>query len=73
MVTSRITHKNYEPSECVFISNPAQCYKYFQLLGTEFFMDILYSGEKRENSLVFVWKRCPETAKAKRLWDNHEI
>ena len=70
---STITHKNYEPSECVFISNPTQCYKYFQLLGTDLFMDILYSGEKRENSLVFVWKRCPETAHAKRLWDNHEI
>lgn len=73
MITSKITNKSYDPSECVYISNPIQCFKYFQLLGTNFFMDILYASEKKENSLVFVWKKCPETANAKRLWDNHEI
>ena len=73
MTISKITNKAYEPSECVFISNPTQCFKYFQLLGTEFFVDILYDGGKRENSLVFVWKRCPETAKAKQMWDNHTL
>ena len=73
MITSKITGKSYEPSEAIFLTNPLQCQRYLKLLGSEHFLDILYTSEKREDSLVFVWKRCPETAKAKRLWDNHEI
>lgn len=74
MITSKITGKQYEPgNDCIYITNPTQCQKYFNYLGTEFFLDILYASEKKENALVFVWKRCPETAQAKRLWDNHEI
>jgi hypothetical protein len=73
MITSKITGKRYEPSEAIFLTNPLQCQRYLKLLGSEHFLDILYTSEKREDSLVFVWRRCPETAKAKRLWDNHEI
>ena len=73
MIHSNITGRSYEPSECINITNPIQCQKYFNYLGTEFFLDILYASEKKENALVFVWKRCPATAQAKRLWDNHEI
>ena len=70
---SRITGKTYNPSECVYISNPTQCAKYCKLLGTELLMDIVLSSEKREDALVFVWKKCSETREAKRLWDNREI
>ncbi len=73
MITSKITGKSYEPSDAIFLTNPLQCQRYLKFLGSEYFLDILYTSEKREDSLVFVWKRCPETAKAKRLWDNHEI
>lgn len=73
MITSKITGKSYEPSDAIFLTNPLQCQRYLKLLGSEHFLDILYTSEKREDSLVFVWKRCSETAKAKRLWDNHEI
>lgn len=74
MITSKITGRQYEPgNDCIYITNPTQCQKYFKYLGTEFFLDILYASNKKEDALVFVWKRCPETAKAKRLWDNHEI
>ena len=34
---------------------------------------MVFTSEKREDALVFVWKRCPETKKAKQLWDNHEL
>lgn len=71
--TSAITGRSYDPSECVFITNPIQCQKYFKYLGTELFVDILYDSAKKEDALVFVWRRCPETAQAKRLWDNYEI
>lgn len=74
MITSGITGKKYTPgSDCVYITNPTQCQKYLKYLGTEFFLDILYTSEKKEDALVFVWKRCPETARAKKLWDSHEI
>lgn len=71
MITSKITGKTYEPSEGIYISNPIQCQKYFKHLGEEFFLDILYTSYKKEDSLVFVWKKCPETKEAKRLWDQH--
>lgn len=73
MITSKLTGKQYDPTECVFLSNPTQCAKYCKLLGTEFLMDIIVSDERRADALVFVWKKTPETREAKRLWDAREI
>ena len=73
MKISQITGRSYEPSECVYITNPVQCQRYFKFLGSDFFLDILYTSDKKEDALVFVWKRCPETARAKLLWDQHEL
>lgn len=73
MITSKITGKQYEPSDAVYLTNPLQCQRYFKLLGDALFLDILFTSEKREDALVFVWKRCPETREAKIKWDNHEI
>jgi len=69
MITSKVTHKTYDPAECVFLSNPVQCHKYFELLGSDLFVDILWASEKRPDALVYVWRKCAETAKAKELWD----
>ena len=71
MTTSKITGKTYDSTECVYLTNPVQCQKYLKYLGEEFFLDILYTSHKREDALVFVWKRCPETKKAKQMWDQH--
>jgi hypothetical protein len=73
MTTSKITGRSYEPSECVYITNPVQCQRYFKFLGSDFFLDILYTSDKKEDALVFVWQRCPETKRAKLLWDQHEL
>lgn len=73
MIISKITGKAYEPSEAVYLTNPVQCQRYFKFLGDEPFLDILFTSEKREDALVFVWKRCPETREAKIKWDNHEL
>ena len=73
MIKSKITGKIYEPSDCVYLTNPVQCQKYLKHLGEDFFLDILYTSHKKEDALVFVWQKCPETKEAKRLWDNHEI
>lgn len=73
MITSKVTHKTYDPSDAIFITNTTQCQKYFKYLGTDLFLDILYTSEKKEDALVYVWKKCPETARAKQLWDRHEL
>ena len=73
MKISKITGKQYSENDAVFLTNPIQCQRYFKYLGDEYFLDILYTSEKREDALVFVWKRCPETREAKKKWDNHEL
>ena len=74
MTTSMLTGKTYDESEALYMTNPRQNQAYAKYLGGwEYFLDMLFTSEKKEDALVFVWKRCPETAKAKRLWDNHEI
>lgn len=69
MITSKITGKMYDPSEAVYLTNPIQCQRYFKFLGSEQFLDILFTSEKREDALVFVWKKCPATREAKLKWD----
>lgn len=73
MVKSMITGKEYEESNCIYISNMLQCQKYLSYLGPEYLLDILYTGTKRKDSLVFVFKKCSETKEAKELWDDHKL
>lgn len=73
LVKSRITGKEYSEADCIYITNILQCQKYLSFLGPEYLLDILYTGTRRNDSLVFVFKKCPETRKAKELWDNHEL
>ena len=73
MVKSKITGKEYYEDNAVYLTNMLQAQKYLNYLGPEYLLDILYTGTYRKDSLVFVFKRCPETRKAKELWDNHEL
>ena len=73
MLKSMITGKEYVESDAIYIVNLLQAQRYLSYLGPEYLLDILYTGTKRKDSLVFVFKRCPETRKAKELWDNHEL
>ena len=74
MKTSKLTGKTYDESQAVYMTNPKQNQAYAKYLGGwEHFLDMLFTSEKREDALVFVWEKCPETAMAKRLWDNHAI
>ena len=73
MVKSPITGKVYDALDCIHIPNMLQAQRYLSYLGPEYLLDILYTGTKRKDSLVFVFKKCPETRKAKELWDNHEL
>ena len=73
LVKSKITGREYSESDCIYVSNMLQCQKYLSFLGPEYLLDILYTGTYRRDSLVFVFKKCPETRKAKELWDAHEL
>ena len=43
MITSRITHKSYNPESCVYISNMLQAKKYLETLGGDILVDDLLS------------------------------
>lgn len=73
MIKSKITGREYYETDCVYVTNMLQCQRYLSFLGSEYLLDILYTGTKKKDSLVFVFKKCPETRKAKELWDNHEL
>lgn len=73
MVKSMITGREYDESNCVYITNVLQAQKYMSFLGPQYLLDILYTGTYRKDSLVFVFERCAETRKAKELWDAHEL
>lgn len=73
MVKSPITGKVYDNASCIYISNMLQAKRYLSYLGPDYLLDVLYTGTKREDCMVFVFKKCPETRKAKELWDNHEL
>ena len=73
MITSEVTHKNYEPGNCVFISNVLQAQRYLEYLGADYLMDIIWNSEVKEKCIIFVFPRCPETKRAKELWDRHEL
>ena len=73
MVKSPITQKIYDSANCIYITNILQAKRYLSYLGPEYLLDIKYMDTHREDCLVFVFKKCPETRKAKELWDNHEL
>ena len=72
MKTSQLTGKQYDPSDAVYITNPRQNWAYANYFGNwDYFLDMLFTSEKKDDALVFVWKKCPETREAKQKWDNH--
>ena len=73
LVKSKITGQEYNETDCVYVTNMLQCQRYLSFLGPEYLLDILYTGTYRKDSLVFVFKKCAETRKAKELWDKHEL
>ena len=73
LVKSRITGQEYNETDCIYVTNVLQTARYLSFLGPEYLLDILYTGTYRKDSLVFVFKKCAETRKAKELWDKHEL
>lgn len=72
MKTSQLTGKTYDPSDAIYMTNPRQNQAYAKYFGGwDHFLDMLFTSDKKEDALVFVWKRCEATKQAKLLWDQH--
>ena len=72
MKTSMLTGKCYDETSALYMTNPRQAQAYAKYLGGwDYFLDMLFTSEKREDALVFVWERCDATKQAKLLWDQH--
>ena len=74
MSYSKILNKHYDPSNSsvIYISNMQQVYKYLNAGAEQDLVDILYT-ETKKDCLVFVFKKCPETAECYRKWQAHEL
>lgn len=71
-IKSRVTGKEYFTQDCIYMTNHVQCQRFLQYFGSaDYLVDILWDSSKKENALVYVWLKNPETAKAKKLWDSH--
>ena len=73
-IKSPVTGKTYDPADgCVYITNMLQVQRMLNKIGPDDLLDVLWSSEKRPNSLVFVWSKTEATRECKKLWDNHEL
>ena len=70
---SKILNKTYDSSNVVYITSMLQCQRYLNNGATEDLVDILYSGTKREDTLVFVFAKTPRVQELYRKWQAHEL
>ena len=75
MAFSKLLSRHYDPSNSnvVYISNILQVARYLKNGGAEFLVDILYDGVNREDTLVFVFLKTPETQELYRRWMTHDL
>lgn len=70
---SKILNKYYDSENAVYITSMLQCQRYLNNGAAEDFVDILYSGTKREDTLVFVFQKTPLVKELYRKWQAHEL
>lgn len=72
---SAILNKWYEADDgqLVYVTNFVQCSKFLNNGGVEDLCDILYSGTKRPDTIVFVFKKTPLIKELYRKWQAHEL
>lgn len=74
MKISKITGQPFDPTQVIYITNPKQHFAYARYFGGwQYFIDMDASSNEKNGTGVFIWKKCPETAQAKVLWDKHEL
>jgi hypothetical protein len=70
---SKILNKYYDAENVVYITSMLQCQRYLSNGAAEDLVDILYSGTKREDTLVFVFKKTPLIQDLYKKWQAHEL
>ena len=75
IVYSRLLNKYYDAdnSNVVYIANMVQCAKFLKNGASEDLVDFLYENTRRDNSLVFVFKKTPLIKELYRKWQAHEL
>lgn len=62
-----------DDGQLVYVTNFVQCSKFLNNGAVEDLCDILYSGTKRPDTLVFVFKKTQLIKELYRKWQNHEL
>lgn len=72
---SRLLGKQYDPdnNNVCYISNVLQAQRYLKNGATDELVDILYENTKRDNCLVFVFRKTPLIQELYRKWQAHEL
>jgi hypothetical protein len=71
---STLLKKFYDDDDSlVYVTNFVQCSKFLNNGATEELCDILYSGTRRPDTIVFVFKKTPLVKELYRKWQNHEL
>ena len=73
MTFSKLLNRYYDSSNVVYITSVLQCQRYLSNGAAEDLVDILYSGTKREDTLVFVFKKTPLIQELYKKWQAHEL
>lgn len=70
---SMITKRYYDDENVVFLTNMVQVSKYMNAGANEDLVDILYSGTKRPDTIVFVFEKTSLIRDLYRKWQAHEL
>ena len=72
---SKILNKYYDADDgnVVYVTNMLQVKRYLSNGASEDLVDILFTGTKREDSLVFVFKKTPLIKELYKKWQAHEL
>lgn len=74
-VYSQILRKYYDADDgnVVYVTNILQVQRYLKNGASEDLVDILFTDTKREDSLVFVFKKTQRIKELYRKWNAHEL
>lgn len=70
---STLFSKYYDPENVVYITSMLQCQRYLNNGASEDLVDILYSGTKRDDTLVFVFRKTQLIKELYKKWQAHEL
>ena len=70
---SKLLNTYYDNERVVYIVNMLQAARYMKAGAHVDLVDILYDGVKREDTLVFVFRKTPLVKELYKKWQNHEL